>query len=44
MMVCLELFQRGLLHSAPGSHLAVQGTALPTAVAPQHPEKPEEEE
>jgi len=34
----------GLLHPAPGSHLASQGTALPSAVAPQKPEYKEEDE
>ncbi len=35
----------GLPHPAPGSHLASQGTAPPSAVAPQKPEyKTEEDE
>jgi hypothetical protein len=41
--IAQTLFQ-GLLHPAPGSHLAAQGTALPCAVAPHKPEAKSEED
>ena len=44
MTALVESLPVGLEHPAPGSHLAAQGTAPPSAVAPQKPEAPKEDE
>ena len=44
MTSLVQSFLRGLEHPAPGSHLATQGTAPPSAVAPRQPEAPKTDE